>query len=249
MKIDNRLTIIEKSFTNIQLNKHYLNLYYVRTSIFKAFQENIEKLSGTLLDVGCGIMPYREYLLENNSKITSYVGLDFESSVYPEYALGKPDKFWKGDVIPMGNNTIDSIIATEFFEHCPNPESIMKEMIRVLKPGGILFLTVPFLWNLHIVPYDEYRYTPFSLKRHLANADFTNISLKALGGTDASLAQMMGIWLQERPIRPLFKKILTMLFIPIMKMLIRRDSKNDRGDLFGDGSMITGLSGIAYKKF
>jgi len=74
----------------------------------------------------------------------------------------------------------------------------MKEIWRVLKPGGILFFTVPFLWNLHEIPYDEYRYTPFALKRHLTQSGFNEIEIKAMGGWDAALAQMLGLWVRRR---------------------------------------------------
>ena len=51
------------------------------------------------------------------------------------------------------------------------------------------------LWPLHDVPYDECRYTPFAIKRHLRNAGFEQFRLKPLGGWDASLAQMIGLWI------------------------------------------------------
>ncbi len=208
---------------------------------------NISKFKGVLLDVGCGIMPYREFILNKNRNVTSYIGLDFEDSLNPEYALGKPDIFWKGDFIPLNDTSIDTALATELFEHCPEPERVMKEILRVLKPGGIIFFTVPFIFHLHLVPHDEYRYTPFSLKRHLSDAGFKNIELSALGGWDASLAQMMAIWLQQRPLLKRHKKIISLLMIPLIKKLIKTDSKYNKNNLYNNGCLITGISGIAYK--
>ncbi len=242
-----RSSYIDQYFLNIKLNKDYPDIYCVRNGILKAIKSFIPEFKGKLLDVGCGIMPYRELILNANKNVISYIGLDFENSLDAEYALGKPDLFWNGDVIPMEDNAVETIIATEFFEHCPQPEKIMKEMLRVLKPGGLLFITVPFIWNLHLVPYDEYRYTPFSLKRHLQNAGFINIELNALGGVDASLAQMLAIWYRNRPMRASYKKYLGSLFIPIIRRLMSADSKAHKSEMFTDGTMITGLSGIAYK--
>ncbi len=192
-------------------------------------------------------MPYREFILNKNRNVTSYIGLDFEDSLNPEYALGKPDIFWKGDFIPLNDTSIDTALATELFEHCPEPERVMKEILRVLKPGGIIFFTVPFIFHLHLVPHDEYRYTPFSLKRHLSDAGFKNIELSALGGWDASLAQMMAIWLQQRPLLKRHKKIISLLMIPLIKKLIKTDSKYNKNNLYNNGCLITGISGIAYK--
>jgi ubiquinone/menaquinone biosynthesis C-methylase UbiE len=244
----NREQIIDKYFTNISLHQDYLDLYYVRSSLFRSVELTIPKFKGKILDVGCGIMPYREVILNRNKSVTSYIGLDFEDSIYPEYALGKPDLFWKGDVIPMEDNSVETVIATELFEHCPEPERVMKEILRVLKPGGMVFFTVPFLFYLHLVPHDEYRYTPYSLSRHLSNAGFSNIELRSLGGWDASLAQMLAMWLQYRPLLKKHKKILSTLLMPIIRKLVKLDAKFDKSQMFHGGSMITGISGVAYKE-
>jgi ubiquinone/menaquinone biosynthesis C-methylase UbiE len=243
-----REAIIDKYFLNLSLNGDYVDIYYVRKSILHALKSNLSKFKGLVLDVGCGIMPYRELILSQNKNVTSYVGLDYENSLDPEYEMGKPDLFWKGDIIPMENNSTDIVIATELFEHCQDAELVMREMLRVLKPGGLVFFTVPFLWNLHLVPYDEYRYTPFSLKRHLANAGFVKIEMEALGGIDASLAQMLAIWLQQRAMTKRLKKYLSFFILPFIKKLIAKDSKINKQLLFHEGSMITGICGIAYRE-
>ncbi len=243
-----REDLINQYFLNLPLQKEHIDIYYVRTSILKYIRSKLHLFNGRLLDVGCGIMPYREIILKEGANVASYTGLDFESALDEEYALGKPDLFWKGDVIPLESNSVDTILATEFFEHSPSPEAVMLEMKRVLKPGGLLFFTVPFLWNLHLVPYDEYRYTPFSLNRHLQNSGFDNIDLTPLGGWDASLAQMLGIWMQRRPMTERKRKWLSKFIIPIMQKLISYDTKFDKKQLFQDGGMITGIGGIAYSK-
>jgi len=82
-------------------------------------------------------------------------------------------------------------------EHCKEPEIVLKEIYRVLKPESIFILKVPFLRNLHEVPNDEYRYTPYSLERHLKNSGFSNIEVKATGGRHVSMAQMLGLWVRR----------------------------------------------------
>ena len=72
--------LINKGFTNIQLDKTYFDLYIVRKSILDAVKKNIPQFKGTLLDVGCGIMPYKELIQKNNKLVTSYIGLDFNSN-------------------------------------------------------------------------------------------------------------------------------------------------------------------------
>lgn len=96
--------------------------------------------------------------------------------------------------MPFEDNSFDSMMATEVLEHCPDPLLIVQEMKRVLKPGGVLFFTVPFLWNLHEVPHDHYRYTPFALERIFRNCGM-QLELHAHGGWNTSMAQMIGMWI------------------------------------------------------
>ena len=130
-------------------------------------------------------------------------------------------------------------------EHCPNPEVVLKEVYRLLKPGGIFFFTVPFLWNLHEVPHDEYRYTPFSLERHLRNSGFKDIDLQATGGWHAAMAQMLGLWVRRSPMSSFKKKYVSIILKPIMRYLIKIDKNSNIK--FVEGQMITGLYGTVRK--
>lgn len=237
---------IQQNYTDIVLSRNTLFIYSVRMSILRAVKEVIPNLSGTVLDLGCGIQPYKELILENSS-VSRYIGLDFEISICKEYSMRKPDIFWDGVRIPLENNSVDCTIATEVLEHCPNPEIVLKEIYRVLKPGGLLFFTVPFVWPLHLVPYDEYRYTPYSLERHLLNSGFKNLNLQSLGGVDAALAQMLSIWAHNRCMSNFKKRILQMIVIPIVRFLLNIDNKFNRTKMFYEGSMITGISGVCRK--
>lgn len=235
---------ISKYYTDIQYNKDYLDIYVVRKSIFQFVNANLSLFDGVVVDLGCGIMPYKKYITKN-STCAKYIGVDFESSLNEEYALIRPDIFWDGKKIPLSNDSIDVVLCTELLEHCQNPEEILVEVYRVLKPGGKILLTVPFLWNLHLVPFDEFRYTPFSLKRIIDKAGFNSCNLHALGAWDSSLAQMLGIWYQQRPLRA------RSFYFPFIRMLIKfllkKDSFYDKSDVFREGLMITGISGIACK--
>jgi len=241
---ETREALIKKYYTNIKIDKDYLELYTVRTAIFDSIKENLAKFNGLVLDLGCGIMPYKEFLLENRSDL-KYIGVDFEKAFHAEYTMVKPDLFWDGITIPLTDHSVDTVLATELLEHCTNPDIILKEVFRVLKPGGDFIFTVPFVWNIHLVPYDEYRYTPFSLKRLLDNSGFKNIELKALGLWDASLAQMLGIWYKNRPSR--FKKSVSFLFIWAIKLLLKKDKLFDKSKIYAEGVMISGISGMATK--
>jgi len=99
------------AFTQIQLQKETLDIYLVRTSIFKVIQKRASQMNGSLLDIGCGKMPYRDFIM-SNSKLTSYVGLDIESALQYD-ARVKPDFFWDGNRMPFEDNSFDCAMATE----------------------------------------------------------------------------------------------------------------------------------------
>ncbi len=223
-----------------------IDRYYVRSSIMSALVESRQFLTGTLLDIGCGKMPYKEILLKPKGQTDKYLGLDLQTPATESYSSSKPDLFWNGDKIPLPDSSVDSAMLTEVLEHCFDPASVLKETHRVLKDNGYVFITVPFLWPLHDVPYDEYRYTPFSLEKHLRNAGFQNVRIKALGGWNASLGQMLSLWLNRAGIPDRKRKLLYRLFLKkAIAWLYKHDHKPEN---FLDNSyMITGLTALAEK--
>jgi SAM-dependent methyltransferase len=231
------------SFINIRLNTSNIDLYHIRSTIFKTIMENAFYFNGRLLDIGCGQMPYKKYILEN-SGVEEYVGLDIATHL--DYNSVRPDITWNGKEIPSEPKVFDCAIATEVLEHVHEPNLFFAEVFRVLKKGSVFFFTTPFLWPLHEVPCDEYRFTPFSIDRLLKDAGFSQVTIQSLGGWDASLAQMIGLWILRRPnLNSFYRKLLSILAFPLISYLHRIDNKPK---MFPESQMITGLSGFAWKK-
>ncbi len=228
-------------FLNPLLSIDNIDLYFIRTSIVNFIKNILPEVRGVLLDLGCGEMPYKNYI-QTNSNISRYIGIDIENPIYQKHAL--PDLFWDGKTIPLDNDSVDVVMATELFEHLPDIQSVLNEIKRVLKPGGLMFFTVPFLWPLHDTPYDEYRYTPFALERHFKVAGFSDISIKALGGWNASLAQMLGLWLKRSGLQEDTRKKLSESFFPFYKELLGSDVVPE---IYDNGPMVTGFSGTVKK--
>ncbi len=233
------LPSIRQDYLSPSCSSATLDLFIVRKAILTALSAQLPLFKGTLLDVGCGYQPYKSLVLAYPSRAEKYIGLDVANDKYQE-----PDIKWNGKLIPLHSASVECALATEVFEHCPDPDAVMGEVLRVLKPGGMLFLTVPFLWPLHDVPHDEYRYTPFALQRHLEKAGFTQVQLKALGGWDASLAQMIALWLRRRPMSAPVRAVFSRFAVPVVRYLFDHDL---RPVGFCESSMITGLSGTAVK--
>ncbi|OHB39985.1 MAG: methylase [Planctomycetes bacterium RIFCSPHIGHO2_12_39_6] len=145
--------------------------YFARKGLY----ENISILSnyirGDMLDIGCGQKPYEK--LFNSSR---YVGLEIDTI---ENRKNKnADYFYDGITFPFRDNEFDSVIANEVFEHVFNPAAFLNEIYRVLKPNGMLLMTVPFVWDEHEQPFDYARYSSFGLKHLLEESGFEVIEHK-----------------------------------------------------------------------
>jgi len=235
-----------KEYLSPRFDIDNIDRYYVRTSILGALLESRHYLTGALLDIGCGKMPYKEVLLRPQGHADKYLGLDLDIPATDFYSKARPDLLWDGKTIPLAEDSVDSAMLTEVLEHCFNPAMVLKETFRVLKKDGYLFITVPFLWPLHDVPYDEYRYTPFSLEKLLKNAGFKNVSIKSLGGWNASLGQMLALWLNRSGVPDRKRKL---LYSFLLKRAIAWLYKHDRKpqDFLDNSYMITGLTALAQK--
>lgn len=86
------------------------------------------------------------------------------------------------DHMPIGDDIFDAVLCTQVLEHLEWPRESVKEMFRVLKPGGKLFITVPMAQNEHQVPYDFFRYTSFGLESICKHAGFKEVKITPFGG-------------------------------------------------------------------
>ena len=232
-------------FVEIPYKVENLDIYFIRMSILRSLKETLSQFKGKLLDIGCGKMPYKELII-NSSGVNQYIGLDIEEALVYD-ATVKPDFIWDGKTMPFDNSSFDCIFGTEVLEHCFEPEVILNEVYRVLKPGGVFFFTIPFVWNLHEVPHDAYRYTPFALEKKLNESRFNEIKIKAFGGWNSSLSQMLGLWVRRSPMNRLLRYILSLSLLPIIWILIKKDKHNFGHSNFNEGVMIPGLFGICKK--
>ncbi len=120
----------------------------------------------TVIDVGCGLQPYRPLFAH-----TQYIGIDVESSGRSEHQKSA-DRIFDGIHIPAEDASVDAILCTEVLEHAVDPVALVGEMFRVIKPGGTVCITVPFMWGLHELPYDFRRFTPNGLATLFSAAGF-----------------------------------------------------------------------------
>ena len=131
-------------------------------------------LSGICLDIGCGDMPYKETI---EKYVERYDTSDIEERIEGvTYVCSSTDM----GIIP--DNEYDSVTCLQVLEHVPDPFKSISEMNRILKPGGILLITVPHLSRIHEAPYDFFRYTKFGLREILEKSGFEVQSIEEQNG-------------------------------------------------------------------
>lgn len=237
--INNVDQYISDCFINLNLKKLSFSDYLIRKSLLEAVNELKPILHGKVLDLACGVLPYKEHLM--NINITSYIGVDLEPTDYHNQV--KPDYYWDGQKIPLEDGAVDFVLATEFLEHYFDTALILKEIKRVLKPGGIFFFTVPSIWPLHEAPYDYHRFSPFTLEEHFKRTEFSNWEIKSLGGFDYHIALSLALWYDNnlsRNKRKLIKPFMSF----VLKKLIKKDIKRN---YFKNGQLFSGLYGFVTK--
>ena len=126
----------------------------------KLMRETFASLHGRVLDVGCGSMLDRVGFSPGDE----YLGVDITKSKYT-IALADVHK------LPFKNKSFDSCICNAVLEHVKEPEIVLGECNRVLKQGGVLWVSVPFLQHIH-AEYDFRRFTGQGLAYEVEKAGF-----------------------------------------------------------------------------
>jgi D-inositol-3-phosphate glycosyltransferase len=167
---------------------------FVRDGIASFIAQAAERVrpGARVVDIGAGEAPYR-HLFQH----VDYVTVDWEQS--PHDGARRSDIIASADSIPLPDASVDVVVMTEVLEHINNPAATLREMARILKVDGQILLTTPFVWILHEMPHDYYRYTPSALRNLLEDAGFDQVDVTPRGddyfSTLAQLMQLTPQWI------------------------------------------------------
>ncbi|HEY1536785.1 MAG TPA: class I SAM-dependent methyltransferase [Polyangiaceae bacterium] len=140
------------------------------TLVIRALESVAPLARGRLLDVGCGDKPYLEIF---EPYVSQYLGVEHEASFRHTTSATRtrgPDVLYDGKRLPFADGEFDTVLSVQTLEHTPEPQALLREMARVLRPGGVLLLTAPFSFRLHEQPHDYFRYSPHGLRVLCAEA-------------------------------------------------------------------------------
>jgi SAM-dependent methyltransferase len=154
--------------TMINIPRKHLNVQESTRNFLKQH----DREHGCILDVGAGAKAQaRKDLL----KKANYVSVDIEQdngiSVMSDIHF-----------LPFRESSFDAVICTQVLEHVKDPIRSCEELYRVIKSGGLVFVTLPFVWREHGCPFDFWRFTSYGCYRLLQDAGFSNIEIASNGG-------------------------------------------------------------------
>jgi len=137
---------------------------------------DIGSVSGRVLDVGAGDRWIQAHLAPG----ADYVALDSAATGRQMYRA-RPDVFADAARLPFADACFDGVVCLEVLEHVRDPQRVLEEIARVLRPGGRAWLSMPFLYPIHDAPHDYQRFTAHGLRRSVEAAGLT------VGATERTL--------------------------------------------------------------
>ncbi len=140
-------------------------VYIARKGIAEGLKDAAKRYAkGKLIDLGCGIKPYKELFAPY---CDSYFGVDSPDVAKFNYGEDTVADLW-ADCTETGldGDCFDTILSTQVLEHIEHPQKLLREAHRLLKRGGILIMTTAFFGK--------------NIQRRMIIIDFHNMACEVL---------------------------------------------------------------------
>jgi len=138
-----------------------------------------QDLEGRVLDVGCGDRRYERFVGGE------YVGFDVPANV-------RADLHGSIDAIPVDDACFDAVLCLQVLEHVPDPAASVRELRRVVRPGGRVLASTHGVYPYHPNPEDFWRWTHTGLERLFReNGDWSSVRVSPASGTTACIAMLL----------------------------------------------------------
>jgi len=200
----------------------------IHQRLFFAYQQAAKLTKGNLLEIGCGVGRGMEVMINS---CAHYTGLDKNEDLLTELQqIYQHATFIHQNIPPLYNledNTFDWVITFQVIEHIQNDDLFIKEIYRVLKPGGKVVITTPNKkLSLTRNPWHIREYFPKELE-NLLKKYFNKLDLKGIHGNE----KVMGYYEEnKKSVRKVMKwDILNLQYIlPASVLKIPYDIMNRR---------------------
>jgi SAM-dependent methyltransferase len=157
-----------------------------------------------VLDVGCGDRRYEALL----GGATEVVGFDL-----PGNRLA--DVHGTIDAIPLESASFDVVLCLQVLEHVPDPAAAVRELRRLVRPGGRVLCSTHGVAPFHPNPDDLWRWTASGLERlFLTNGEWSSVTVRPGAGTAATLmmlfAQLTDLLAKRLHLRPVLRPVIAL---------------------------------------
>lgn len=173
---------------NYLINTPFHPMFWAKQRLDKAVALHSRLAHGVLLDVGCGRKPYEKFF---TPFVTKYFGSEYSDR--SGFHGNTADFCGDAMQMPLGDESVDTILCTEVLEHVPNPDLVISEFARILRSGGTVIITAPFLFPVHDA-WDFFRYSPDGIPAILKRHGFEIEKVESLSGGGITVATMLNIF-------------------------------------------------------
>lgn len=163
-----------------------------RALFTEEIRKHVQGLSGRIVDLGSGRSPSYRAVLPSG---IDYLATDYD--LLPEQGLSidlnKP--------LPFSDSSERTILCFNTLYIIEDPDSLIREVYRVLEKGGTFLLSSPLLWSEIPEPHDYNRFTAEGLERLLCRAGFSEVVVTRYGERFSVCANLLHPFLLTRLVR------------------------------------------------
>lgn len=189
---------------------NYLKKTPHRNMLERELKVVLPLLSGTIIDIGSQNRRYDSLMK------TRPIAVDLVANTEKDVLVGDVTKLEFPDAV------FDNVVCLEVLEYVGTPEKAASEIHRILRPGGTLVLSVPFMYKTHD---DRMRYT----ENHLRGVfrDFSSVDIRSIGNAYTVILDIIFSAIKHVRFAPL-RYLATIFYLPFALFIPNRISRKTR---------------------
>lgn len=139
-----------------------------------------------VLDAGAGDSPYRKYFTGASYEAADICLRDAHKYSHVQHVCDLT-------AIPVEDGRFDLVLCTQVLEHVSQPQKVLHELWRVLKPGAHLWISAPLFFEEHEIPHDYFRFTQYGWRHLMTTARFEIVELEWLQGYLGTVSHQLNL--------------------------------------------------------
>lgn len=190
------------------LKETYRGKTIARTLFNWEIRKSVKNIGGVVIDLGGGKSPSYERFWD--IKPEKFIRVDINEKAEPDVIADLNKQ------LPFSDNFADAVFLFSVIYILDNPVKTLTEIHRILKPGGKLLITSPFIFNEAKEPSDYWRFTSEGLQKLFKESGFNDYFITPMGERFSAAAYLLSPFLLFWPIKFLFYAAAIILdrFIP-----------------------------------